>query len=81
MVINIPVVNWLNSLFIFGSGSASVGIETDPEETEATDKGVTEKALQKTEIQNTEDHPDSATVATPLRLSRFDMLTFCQLRW
>ncbi|KAG5061653.1 hypothetical protein JHK87_002682 [Glycine soja] len=51
-------------------GSASVGIETDPEETEATDKGVTEKALQKTEIQNTEDHPDSATVATPLRLSR-----------
>ncbi|TKY71155.1 tesmin/TSO CXC 2 [Spatholobus suberectus] len=46
-------------------GSAPVGIETEPEETEASDKGVAEKALQKTE-----DHPDSATVSTPLRLSR-----------
>ncbi|KAK7366565.1 hypothetical protein VNO80_08558 [Phaseolus coccineus] len=51
-------------------GSAPVGIETDSEEIEATDKGVAEKASQKTEIQNTEDHPDSATVSTPLRLSR-----------
>ncbi|KAL5167857.1 Protein tesmin/TSO1-like CXC 2 [Glycine soja] len=51
-------------------GSAPVGIETDPEETEASDKGMVEKTLQKTEIQNTENHPDSATVSTPLRLSR-----------
>ncbi|XP_014491017.1 protein tesmin/TSO1-like CXC 2 isoform X2 [Vigna radiata var. radiata] len=51
-------------------GSAPVSIETEQEETEATDKGMAEKASQKTEIQNTEDHPDSATVSTPLRLSR-----------
>ncbi|WVZ11118.1 hypothetical protein V8G54_015648 [Vigna mungo] len=51
-------------------GSAPVSIETEQEETEATDKGITEKASQKTEIQNTEDHPDSATMSTPLRLSR-----------
>jgi len=37
---------------------------------------VAEKASQKTEIQNTEEHLDSATVSTPLRLSRFDKLTF-----
>ncbi|XP_027915005.1 protein tesmin/TSO1-like CXC 2 [Vigna unguiculata] len=51
-------------------GSAPVGIETEQEETEASDKGVAEKASQKTEIQNTEEHLDSATVSTPLRLSR-----------
>ncbi|KAK7308040.1 hypothetical protein VNO77_41631 [Canavalia gladiata] len=51
-------------------GSAPIGIETEPEETESSDKGVAEKALQKTEIQSAEDHPDSAAVSTPLRLSR-----------
>ncbi|RDY12714.1 Protein tesmin/TSO1-like CXC 2, partial [Mucuna pruriens] len=51
-------------------GSSLVGIETESEETEASDKGVAEKASQKTEIQHTEDHPDSATESTPLRLSR-----------
>ncbi|XP_027361304.1 protein tesmin/TSO1-like CXC 2 [Abrus precatorius] len=51
-------------------GSAPICLETDSEETEASDKGVAEKALQKTEIQNAEDHPDSAIVSTPLRLSR-----------
>ncbi|XP_004511373.1 protein tesmin/TSO1-like CXC 2 [Cicer arietinum] len=40
------------------------------EETETSDKGVAEKAIQKTEIQSIEDHPDSAAVSTPLRLSR-----------
>ncbi|KAJ1384364.1 Tesmin/TSO1-like CXC domain [Sesbania bispinosa] len=52
-------------------GSAPIGIEAEPEEeTEASDKGVAEKALQKTEIQNTEERPESAVVSTPLRLSR-----------
>ncbi|XP_014521196.1 protein tesmin/TSO1-like CXC 2 [Vigna radiata var. radiata] len=52
-------------------GSAPVSIETEQEETEATDKGMPEKASQKIEIQNTaEDHPDSAAMSTPLRLSR-----------
>ncbi|KAL2349471.1 hypothetical protein Fmac_003471 [Flemingia macrophylla] len=46
-------------------GSAPVGLETETEEAEASDKGVAEKALQ-----NTEEHHDSATVATPLRVSR-----------
>lgn len=76
VVINWHVMNWHNSLYIFGSGSAPVGIETDSEEIEATEKGVAERASHKTEIQNTEDHPDSATVSTPLRFSRFDMITF-----
>lgn len=52
-------------------GSASIGIEGETEEeTETSDKGAEEKAIQKTEIQNIEDHPDSAGVSTPLRLSR-----------
>lgn len=46
------------------------------EETETSDKGVAEKAIQKTEIQSIEDHPDSAAVSTPLRLSRFDTPSF-----
>nr|KYP52736.1 Protein lin-54 isogeny [Cajanus cajan] len=46
-------------------GSVPVGLETETEEAEASDKGLAEKALQKTE-----DHHDSATVSTPLRLSR-----------
>jgi len=55
-----------------------MGIEGETEEeTETSDKGVEEKAIQKTEIQNIEDHPDSAGVSTPLRLSRFDTQTFC----
>lgn len=36
-----------------------------------------EKALQKTEIQNIEEHQDSSVAATPLRLSRFEMLIVC----
>ncbi|KAK7405919.1 hypothetical protein VNO78_07531 [Psophocarpus tetragonolobus] len=51
-------------------GSALVGIETESEETETSDKIVAEKSILKTEIRNTEDHPDCASVSTPLRLSR-----------
>ncbi|CAJ2650939.1 unnamed protein product [Trifolium pratense] len=52
-------------------GSASIGIEGETEEeTETSDKGVDEKAIQKTEIQNIEDHPESSLVSTPLQLSR-----------
>ncbi|XP_061354501.1 protein tesmin/TSO1-like CXC 2 [Gastrolobium bilobum] len=51
-------------------GSAPIGIEAEPEETEACDKAVVEKALQKTEIQNIEHHPHSVLEATPLRISR-----------
>ncbi|GAU18862.1 hypothetical protein TSUD_228520 [Trifolium subterraneum] len=52
-------------------GSASIGIEGETEEeTETSDKGVEEKAIQKTEIQNIEDHQESSLVSTPLRLSR-----------
>jgi hypothetical protein len=62
----------------FCSGSASIGIEGEiEEETETSDKGVEEKAIQKTEIQNIEDHQESSLVSTPLQLSRFDTLTFC----
>ncbi|WJX60033.1 hypothetical protein P8452_45287 [Trifolium repens] len=52
-------------------GSASIGIEGEiEEETETSDKGVEEKAIQKTEIQNIEDHQESSLVSTPLQLSR-----------
>jgi len=62
------------------SGSVHSGIEAKPEEeTEAFEKGVMENASHKTETQNTEDHPDHALPTTPLRLSRFDLLCFCQL--
>jgi hypothetical protein len=62
----------------FCSGSASIGIEGEiEEETETSDKGVEEKAIQKTEIQNIEDHQESSMVSTPLQLSRFGMPTFC----
>ncbi|CAL0314565.1 unnamed protein product [Lupinus luteus] len=55
----------------FGRKDGSVLIEVYPEEeSEACEKGVAEKALQKTEIQNIEDHSDSALVSTPSRLSR-----------
>lgn len=59
-----------------------VGTEAElEEETEAcSDKAVVEKSLQKTENQNVEEPADSAVVSTPLRLSRFDMLFFCDLR-
>lgn len=77
LLVNDSVVNSLS----FCSGSTSIGIEAEPEEeTEACEKAVVEKASQKTEIQIIEDHPDSIPVSTPLRFSRFDMLTFCQLR-
>jgi hypothetical protein len=62
----------------FCSGSASIGIEGEIEkETETSDKGVEEKAIQKTEIQNIEDHQESSMVSTPLQLSRFGMPAFC----
>ncbi|XP_019423667.1 PREDICTED: protein tesmin/TSO1-like CXC 2 [Lupinus angustifolius] len=55
----------------FGRKDGSALIEVDPEEeTEACEKGVAEKALQKTVIQNIEDHSDPALVSTPSRLSR-----------
>lgn len=64
-----------NSLYnFFFSGSAQAEPE---EETETSNKGVMEKALQKTEIQNIEEHQDSSVTATPLRLSRFEMLIVC----
>ena len=63
------------------SGSVPSGLEAEPEEeTEACEKGVVENASWKTETQNTEDHPDQSLATTPLPLSRFDMLCFCQLR-
>ncbi|XP_061376159.1 protein tesmin/TSO1-like CXC 2 [Gastrolobium bilobum] len=55
------------------NGYVPTGIEAEPEEeTEACEKGVVEKASQKTEIQNIEDHPDPdcALLTTPLQLSR-----------
>jgi hypothetical protein len=71
MRLSIPFIN-------FCSGSASIGIEGEiEEETETSDKGVEEKAIQKTEIQNIEDHQESSMVSTPLQLSRFGMPTFC----
>ncbi|RDX77046.1 Protein tesmin/TSO1-like CXC 2, partial [Mucuna pruriens] len=52
-------------------GSASSGIEVEPEEeTEACEKGVMENASKKTEIQNIEDPPDRALATTPSGLSR-----------
>ncbi|KAF7806886.1 protein tesmin/TSO1-like CXC 2 [Senna tora] len=52
-------------------GSAPIGIEAEPEEEkESSEKAVVEKTVQKPEIQNTEDHPDSSLATTPLRLCR-----------
>nr|BAG50072.1 transcription factor CPP [Lotus japonicus] len=53
----------------FGRKDGSAQAEPE-EETETSNKGVMEKALQKTEIQNIEEHQDSSVAATPLRLSR-----------
>lgn len=59
------------------SGSVPLAIEAEPEEeTEPSEKAMVEKSLQKTEIPDNEDHPDSALTTTPLRLCRFDMQTF-----
>jgi len=72
------VVLW--QLLFLCSGSVLSGIEAKPEEeTEAGEKAVMENASHKTETQNTEEHPDHALPTTPLRLSRFGMLCFCQL--
>ncbi|KAI5440295.1 hypothetical protein KIW84_025572 [Lathyrus oleraceus] len=57
----------------FGRKDGSTSIRTEgetEEETETSDKGVEEKAIQKTEFQNIEDHLDSSMAATPLRISR-----------
>ncbi|KAI4345677.1 hypothetical protein L6164_012777 [Bauhinia variegata] len=52
-------------------GSAPVGTEAErEEETEASEKGLMEKASRKAVSQNNEDHPDSALPTTPLRLTR-----------
>ncbi|KAK7280086.1 hypothetical protein RJT34_25148 [Clitoria ternatea] len=52
-------------------GSVPSGVEAEPEEeTEACEKGAVEKASQKNEIQNIEDHPDCVLPITPLRSSR-----------
>ncbi|KAL5098637.1 hypothetical protein RYX36_002964 [Vicia faba] len=56
----------------FGRKDGSTSIVTEgetEEETETSDKGVEEKAIQKTEFQNIEDHLESTMVATPLRIS------------
>ncbi|CAL0332075.1 unnamed protein product [Lupinus luteus] len=55
----------------FGRKDGSALIEAEPEEeTESGEKSVAEKDLQKTEIQNIEDHSDSALITTPSLLSR-----------
>ncbi|OIW11160.1 hypothetical protein TanjilG_22967 [Lupinus angustifolius] len=55
----------------FGRKDSSALVDAWPEEESgAREKNVAKKALQKTEIQNIEDHSDSALVATPSRLSR-----------
>ncbi|KAE9606468.1 putative transcription factor Tesmin family [Lupinus albus] len=55
----------------FGRKDGSALVEAEPEEeTEAGERGVADKDLQKTEIQNIEDHSDSALVSTPSLISR-----------
>ncbi|OIV94989.1 hypothetical protein TanjilG_22186 [Lupinus angustifolius] len=55
----------------FGRKDGSALIEAEQEEeTEAGERGVAEKDLQKTEIQNIEDHSDSALVSSPSLRSR-----------
>ena len=68
----------INSFLCPGSVPTGTDAEAE-EETEASEKGVAEKASQKTEIHNIEDNPDSALPTTPLRLSRFDKLIVCRL--
>ncbi|KAF7837949.1 protein tesmin/TSO1-like CXC 2 [Senna tora] len=49
---------------------STLGIEAEPEETESCEKRLAGKTVQKTEIQNNEDHADSAPPASPLRFCR-----------
>ncbi|XP_028797473.1 protein tesmin/TSO1-like CXC 2 isoform X1 [Neltuma alba] len=52
-------------------GSIPIGVEAEPEEeTEPSEKAVTEKSLQKSEIQNNEEHLESTLPTTPLRMCR-----------
>lgn len=78
LLLEVIVLFFLVNFFFLCSGSGPSEIEAEPEEeTKAREKSEVGKASQKTNIQNTEDQSECALPTTP---SRFEMLTFRQIR-